>query len=343
MRERHPEMLRSFHFAGGGHWLTTLASGWSQECLAGYLIAAIASTRSPNIQLSEFYDFAAAIIDFCDWDADLFFGVYNITPLQILYVLWLTAPQHSIMLKLSGKSKNVYRNTQGRRFNMDVGFGLGADSRYFLGVGLQVVAIEANPVALRRARPMFTTELASGDLFLIDAAISSSPGMVTLHGADRVEMSRTFIVGRPADPMQIFTIPTTTCSALFDVFGTPIYLKVDIESDSYVCLESLFRSNVTPPEYLSIELEAGHCLEQFVIVLSQMGYSRYKICRQSLYAPARCEQNFTVGCGSGPFGEDAVDYLSGPRWRSTDSVLSHKGWQREFEGDEKILLARPSG
>lgn len=107
---------------------------------------------------------------------------------------------------------------------------------------------------------------------------------------------------------------------------------MDVEADTDVCLDSIYRSNVTPPEYLSLELEAGHCLKQFVAILSQMGYSQYKICRQYLYSPARCEQNFTLGCGSGPFGEDAVDFLSGPRWRDNESIISHDGWQKEFEG-----------
>eukprot|EP00397_Hematodinium_sp_SG-2012_P032460 GEMP01034562.1.p1 GENE.GEMP01034562.1~~GEMP01034562.1.p1 ORF type:complete len:175 (+),score=38.80 GEMP01034562.1:649-1173(+) len=158
---------------------------------------------------------------------------------------------------------------------MDLGFGLGGDSRYFLDMGFQVVAIEANPMALDRARPMFSKELLSGDLILIGAAISASPGFISFHAAERLEMSRTTIPEGHPDTMEVFTVPATTCSALFDVFGTPTYLKVDIEEDSSLCLESLHRSNATPPKYFSIELEAGDLLKHFIRLLSLMGYSQF--------------------------------------------------------------------
>ena len=37
------------------------------------------------------------------------------------------------------------------------------------------------------------------------------------------------------------------------------------------------------------------------------------------------------GCGSGPFGEAAVDFASGLRWRTAAELLSDNEWHRIFE------------
>jgi len=88
-----------------------------------------------------------------------------------------------------------------------------------------------------------------------------------------------------------------------------------------------------PPR--SLELEAASLFTTFHSLLMDLGYARYKACRQYIYSPAPCEQgeysSEVPGCGSGPFGEAAVDYLRGPRWADLADMPKDKGWVAEFE------------
>lgn len=54
----------------------------------------------------------------------------------------------------------------------DIGMYDGADTAYYLESGYQVVAVEANPDLVECAARQFSASLASGQLVLINAAIS---------------------------------------------------------------------------------------------------------------------------------------------------------------------------
>jgi len=330
-KAEHPEITRGYNYDHKA-WVTYLNEGWESECMAGYALATFATSRSPTIQTQALYGFAAAIFDFCDWDADQFFEAYDVTPLQIAYVLMIAVPENKWMFT-EFFTHLQYENGSGKEKHViDIGFGLGGDSRFLLNMGYRVIAVEANPHAVHMARPMFERELHDGSLILIETAISEVPGDIRLYGSKRLEMSRTFINEMHEDPSEVFTLRATTCQAVFEVFGTPEYLKIDIEIDSVRCLESLANSTtVKPPKYISIELESRDYKGHFISLLSQLGYTDYKIARQYIYSPARCEQNFTVGCGSGPFGDDAVDYKTGTQWRTKESIVEDTAWEKEFE------------
>lgn len=124
-------------------------------------------------------------------------------------------------------------------------------------------------------------------------------------------------------------------------------MKIDIESNSADCLDSLHRAYTTsrrpwgdgewtPPQELSIEIEAPDLAIRFLERLQAMGYTHYKVCRQYVYSPAPCEQGAygseVPGCGSGPFGHAAVDYTVGVHWRSLEGFRNDTAWATEFLG-----------
>merc|ERR1712012_1409791 len=121
-------------------------------------------------------------------------------------------------------------------------------------------------------------------------------------------------------------------------------MKVDIEFNTVDCLESLHHESVLareagrqwlPPRTLSLEVEATDLVGTFYEQLVDLGYVAYKATRQFVYSPGPCEQGQyrpeILGCGSGPFGEAAVDYLHGPRWRNISELPGDLGFQKEFE------------
>ncbi|CAL1152100.1 unnamed protein product, partial [Cladocopium goreaui] len=138
------------------------------------------------------------------------------------------------------------------------------------------------------------------------------------------------------------SVRTVECADLLRVFGYAVYMKIDVESSTIDCLESLAesqsegnRSPVPLPKFLSMELEAASLFERFYENLQRMGYLFYKACRQYIYSPAPCEQGRysreVPGCGSGPFGTAAVDYQQGLRWKGLSELPSDRRWVEEFE------------
>merc|ERR1712151_1206173 len=119
-------------------------------------------------------------------------------------------------------------------------------------------------------------------------------------------------------------------------------MKVDVEFNTIDCLESVYRESLRvrstgglylPPQMLSLEVEATHLVVPFYERTVDLGYKWYKATRQFLYSPGPCEQgayaSVILGCGSGPFGEAAVDYMNGPIWRSIDELLIDTSFRQE--------------
>merc|ERR1711920_775949 len=91
----------------------------------------------------------------------------------------------------------------------------------------------------------------------------------------------------------------------------------------------------SPPDTLSLEVEATKLVPIFYERLVELGYRYYKVTQQFLYSPGPCEQgayaSVILGCGSGPFGDAAVDYLHDPEWRSLTELPNDMGFRDEFE------------
>ncbi|CAK9039256.1 unnamed protein product [Durusdinium trenchii] len=135
------------------------------------------------------------------------------------------------------------------------------------------------------------------------------------------------------------SVRTVECADLLRVFGQPVYMKIDVESSTIDCLDSLVHAAgsraIHLPKFISMELEAASLFERFYVNLKGLGYLYYKACRQYIYSPAPCEQGRysreVPGCGSGPFGTAAVDYQEGLRWKAIDRLPSDRQWVEEFE------------
>ena len=64
----------------------------------------------------------------------------------------------------------------------DVGLFNGDDTAYYLFRGYKVVALDANPITIERARSRFSEEIATGRLTLLNIGISEKEGLETLSG-----------------------------------------------------------------------------------------------------------------------------------------------------------------
>jgi len=234
----------------------------------------------------------------------------------------------------------------------DIGMYDGLDTEYYLQLGHRVVAVEANPMLVRRARQRFSDAIAAGQLVCIHAALSSNedPVTLTVWGTDLGSSSTCPDRVAEGQAMKRFTVPGTTITALIREYGTPKYLKIDIEgSDRFGVLP------LTPedrPDFLSFEI--GGDVQTLLSHAVEIGYEKFKILNQNTFreitnyecladrirrrlmwrlgfgAPKmvkRAGRFFVSGHSSGP-----VPWRSDGRWRSAPETralleeLELPGW-----------------
>jgi FkbM family methyltransferase len=110
---------------------------------------------------------------------------------------------------------------------------------------------------------------------------------------------------------QSIEVKATTCADLIEKHGTPHYLKVDVEGFDGHCMRSLATMPCSKlPQFISFEEQsvwegsvAGSA--ELIEALSARGYT-WKVSRQDLALHAKL--------GTGPFGEEASDYVHGKEW-----------------------------
>jgi len=224
----------------------------------------------------------------------------------------------------------------------DIGMYDGADTAYYLECGYNVIAVEANPELVGRAKRRFAGEICSGQLTCINAAISPNGEDVELNVAGDDPASNSLFSDRIAhkQPIGAITVPGVTLHQLVERFGTPDYLKVDIEGADHLCVLSL--TSETRPNFLSFEV--GDDVDQLLTHVESIGFQRFKVINQCTFRnlinqrclydrvtqrlmrymgyhePLRIRRAgrfFVTGRSSGP-----VPWRSDGPWRSGDATRS---------------------
>lgn len=217
---------------------------------------------------------------------------------------------------------------------MDMGFNSGQDTHFYLADGWRVVAVDANPVLIAAGRQRYAEALANGSLVLVpsglipESAVATAGSKLTFfkskldnvwssfdaHWGCRHPNNTPLEAGEAINPAYCteIRVPTRTCAALVTEFGTPLYLKIDIEGRDTACLESLWTLPADRrPDYVSVENVTPAHIE----LLSGLGYGRQKVVDQRIIYDAYVGQPSLLG-NSGPFGDAAIDTVRGKGWAS---------------------------
>lgn len=169
----------------------------------------------------------------------------------------------------------------------DVGLFDGTDTAYYLSRGYKVVAIDANPQMVENAKKRFSREICSGQLTALNVGISKEPGTATFWVSDVPAWSSfdRSIASRHGTPCREVSMPTVPFSQLLSQYGTPHYLKIDIEGHDQLCVDAL---NGDVPKFISVESE---CMgdtslsekEALSVVnsLRNAGYKKFKLVNQN--------------------------------------------------------------
>lgn len=177
----------------------------------------------------------------------------------------------------------------------DLGFHRGEDTGYYLAMGRQVVAVEANADLIDEGRKRFATALAEGRLTLIHAAVVGSaqraqqdklpffphPVRSEWGSVDQRWVRRNAEAhGLPhSEPVWV---PTCCLKELIDLYGCPSFLKIDIEGADEAVLADVGRLSERPA---TLSWETGKESLRTVLrqhrQLASLGYRNFRVVQQA--------------------------------------------------------------
>lgn len=193
----------------------------------------------------------------------------------------------------------------------DLGMHHGYDSEYYLKKGFRVVAVEANPLLARKAAERLADWVRAGRLIVCDFGIAEDFGLLDFYVNNKKDDWSSFVpsYGMRGDDYSIEKVWCVPLTKLFEQYGTPYYMKVDIEGHDDVAIAALEKSGCRP-RYVSTEVT----VEKFPLRMDRMGYRSFKLVSQVWHGrvPPRdppLEGELTTapvtGFMSGPFGEES--------------------------------------
>lgn len=232
----------------------------------------------------------------------------------------------------------------------DIGMHKGEDTIHYLKEGFNVVAVEANPALVSYCKEKFRDAITSNRLKIINVGIAVEktvlPFYINLHTSEWSSFDIS-IGGRNNTGFKIINVPCVTTKSLFEEYGVPYYMKVDIEGNDFLCLKDIPDSG-EKPRYVSCE--AVHV--EWLNILKRKGYQKFKLINQAdgfnpmkinvqkrRYYPAyvqirngleqRARRVFEfkyASSSSGPFGENSKG-----KWNTYEEV--RKLFLEFYQGD----------
>ncbi len=166
----------------------------------------------------------------------------------------------------------------------DVGMNNGDDTAYYLNRGFRVVAIEANPILAEQVSKRFEREISSGDLTILNVGISDGEGDLPFwicNGNSEWSSFDPTIASRDGVDHHQINISCRRFRSILEEFGTPYYLKLDIEGNEIYCLQDLI--GVDLPKYVSLE-KTVRAVESLNL-LHNLGYTGFKLISQFNFLP----------------------------------------------------------
>lgn len=181
----------------------------------------------------------------------------------------------------------------------DIGLHDGKDTDYYLHKGYKVIAVDANPVMIKRAEKHYSSAIKSGQLQLLNIAISDVEAELsfTISEEDQFSSLDEAAAKRGGISKKV-TVHSKKLSTLFAEYGVPLYCKIDIEGYDSIALQTL--EPASAPPYISVEAEMvpynSSIQESDTLLnlglLKQLGYGQFKLVDQSTLSPLKPDEQF---------------------------------------------------
>ena len=218
------------------------------------------------------------------------------------------------------ESRPVLEFDRNDKLIIDLGANDGTDTFFYLKKGFNVVAVEANPVLCARLERLFARFIREDRLRVINGGVVdiASRGPLDFYVNHKRSEWSSFIRevgGREGTAFSVIQVPTISVAEIFRQFGTPYYLKIDIEGFDESIVKALARLPFRP-RFVSVE-EAGFGIIDSLHAIGATGFKLISQTRHtSIRPPAKegrdCFHSFLSG-SSGPFGEETPG-----KWRPYD-------------------------
>jgi FkbM family methyltransferase len=195
----------------------------------------------------------------------------------------------------------------------DIGSNNGDDIPYYLLKADTVIAVEANPALCKQIRSRFSAEIATNRLIVENIVVTSDD----VHEVDfwiHNVKDHWSTMDEPHHDIASYTkvrLPSKSISELFNQYGSPLYVKIDIEGADELIIRELFRNGIYPP-YLSVE---AHTVGLFGVLMAIGNYRHFKLVDgaevHTRYASTMISDNHNSSHvysfplhSAGPFGDD---------------------------------------
>ena len=182
----------------------------------------------------------------------------------------------------------------------DIGFHNGADTKYYLERGYNVVGIDANPRLIAQGEKEFNAFVKSGKLRLLNIAVSDIEADLIFNISTEDQFSSLDeLAAKRAGIQTTVSVKSKKLSSLFSEYGVPFYCKIDIEGYDAIALQTLDPAKGLPP-YISVEVEMvpykGTITEEDTLfnlnLLKQLGYKKFKLVDQDSLTPLKPGKKF---------------------------------------------------
>jgi FkbM family methyltransferase len=161
----------------------------------------------------------------------------------------------------------------------DIGMHKGEDTAHYIKEGYNVLAVEANPVLADYCRKKFEKEIKSNRLTILTAGIAEEAGVLpfymNLYSSEWSSFDKA-IGTRNNTSFEVVNVTCVRTKSLFEEYGIPYYMKVDIEGYDYLTLKDIPDTG-EKPKYVSCE--ATHV--EWLDILYSKGYKRFKLINQA--------------------------------------------------------------
>lgn len=219
----------------------------------------------------------------------------------------------------------------------DFGANNGDDIPYYLKKADVVVAVEANPTLCREIEARFSTAIREGRLHVENCVLvgeGNAPEVpFYLH-------KRNHVLGQFPKPDESVIgdynkvlLPSKPVTQILQQYGSPHYIKIDIEGSDEAILRTIFRNGIRPP-FISAELQS---IQVFAVLAGMGEYRAFKLVEGATVAKEYGNHRISLEShnetysfpahSAGPFGEDVAG-----EWMNADDLfhlLAEKklGWK----------------
>ena len=164
-----------------------------------------------------------------------------------------------------------------RKVLYDFGSNNGDDLPYYLLKADLVVAIEANPLLCNQIKDRFQKEITEGRLVVENCILnvdhSAEPLPFYIHKSNHVLSQFPQPAPSIIDHFEEVYLPAKNVINIIECYGTPYYIKIDIEHYDNIILRELFLHRIYPP-YISAE---SHSIDVFCTFVALGGYKAFKL------------------------------------------------------------------